>query len=154
MTSSAPLDLSVQTVRSADYDYDHDHDRNQPQNQQLQMVSRQLQRDKAARRARRGRRRPRPPDTAPPTCSGPPPAFGDGILRQYEPAVFAELDTGVSVSSDDRNKPATWRMDENSPVTTIPDDSGHVLPFGRRGKTGQIVLPYFSSVCGRNNTKT
>lgn len=144
MTSSAPLDLSVQTVRSADHDHDHDQDRNQHQQHrerqqpqpQPQLSSRQLQRDKAARRARRGRRRPRQPDTAPPTYSDPAAPFSDGLLRQYENAMFAELDTGVSESGDDKNKHAPWRLDENTPVTAIPGESGHVLPYGRRGKTG------------------
>jgi len=142
MTSSAPLDLSVQTVRSADHDHDHDQDRNQHQQHrerqqpQPQLSSRQLQRDKAARRARRGRRRPRQPDTAPPTYSDQAAPFSDGLLRQYENAMFAELDTGVSESGDDKNKHAPWRLDENTPVTAIPGESGHVLPYGRRGKTG------------------
>jgi len=54
--------------------------------------------------------------------------------------MFAELDkNSVVQSGDDRKKPASWRMDENTPVTAIPADTGHGLPYGRRGKTGQTI---------------
>jgi len=140
MTSSVPLDLSMQTVRSADHD--HDHDRNQPQPEQPQMLSRQLQLDKATRRARRGRHRSRLPATAPAAiCSDPAAApFSDTLSRQYEPAMFAELDTGVDDCGEDRNKATSWRMDGNSPVSALADDSVPAVPYGRRGKTGQSAL--------------
>jgi len=140
MTSSAPLDLSVQRVRSADHDHDHDRNQNAQLQQQPQMSSRQLQLDKATRRARRGRRRPRPPENAAAICSEPVAAsFSDRLSRQYDPPMFAELDSGVDECSDDRSKqPASWRMDENSPVSAVADDSGPVLAYGRRGKTGPM----------------
>jgi len=148
MTSSSPLDLSLQTVRSADHDHDRIHHHDRSQHQQPHMSSRQLQRDKASRRARRGRRRPRAPDTAPPTCSDPAATtFNDGLLRHYDPPMFAELNTGVAESGDDRNKPTSWRMDENTPVSAIPDDSAHVLPYGRRGKTGQTTSFPIGNIC-------
>jgi len=144
--SSAPLDLSKQTVRSADHEHEHDHDRNQqplqPQPDQPQMLSRQLQLDKATRRARRGRHRPRLPATAAAAICSDPAAvpFSDRLSRQYEPAMFAELDTGMDECGEDRNKATSWRMDEDSPVSALADDSGPAVPYGRRGKTGRMII--------------
>jgi len=53
--------------------------------------------------------------------------------------MFAVLDTGAADSDYDRNKRTSWQMDENPAMTSINDDGGHALPYGRRGKTGQIV---------------
>jgi len=62
--------------------------------------------------------------------------------------MFAELNTGVAESGDERNKPTSWRMDENTLVTAIPDDSAHVMPYGRRGKTGKTMsLPMVCFTC-------
>jgi len=133
MTSSPPLDL-------CNHNHDTHQSQPQPQPQQQMLNGQSPARDKAAvassRRSRRGRRRSRPPDVVPPSWTDPPATFTD----HYQSPVFPRPDGNVTEAGEDRNKPSSWPMDDNSPVTLAAIGSGQTVSrYGRRGKTGQLI---------------
>ena len=133
----------------------------------MSVVTQQRQRCVTAtpltRRARRGaRRRPRQPDTSPGTHTATaaaqlstwldpaavtsftdqrPTAAAAAVSGRQCLPMSAEPQLDGCESVEDRNKPAaggdTWRVNDNNSPVASDDCVGRVLPYGRRGKTGQ-----------------